>query len=428
MLTLYEDPLSNYAIRAEGLSKQFVIGARQQSYHTLREALTSVVIAPFHRLRKRDRGQRSKDTVWALNNVDFNINRGEVVGVIGRNGAGKSTLLKILSRITAPTRGRVSVRGRVASLLEVGTGFHPELTGRENIFLNGAILGMTRSEVRQRFEDIVSFADVDRFIDTPVKHYSSGMYMRLAFAIAAHLETDILLVDEVLAVGDASFQQKCLAKMEDVAGHGRTVIFVSHNMTAVQSLCQRVIYLENGEIRGDGDPKTEIQEYLAASTGSPERRTHVEVGESITIQSFSFAPNPVDSGRDLRFKMDIKASAPLRLSEAAIIINALEGSRVGIVDLRDAGFPIAMEAGDALEVETIIRSLPLVDRQYRISLYINSGAFVGIVSDLADLTVAPAPLARSYSQYPPEYRGWVELKVESSSLLHRKSSLIQAVM
>ena len=199
----------------------------------------------------RTRGRR----IWALNDVSFQINRGEVVGIIGRNGAGKSTLLKILSRITLPSEGRVAVRGRVASLLEVGTGFHPELTGRENIFLNGAILGMTRSEVRQKFDEIVSFADVERFIDTPVKRYSSGMYMRLAFAIAAHLETDILLIDEVLAVGDASFQQKCLAKMQDVAGHGRTVLFVSHNMTAVQSLCERVIYFENGNIRGMVKPK-----------------------------------------------------------------------------------------------------------------------------------------------------------------------------
>ena len=251
--------MSNYAIRAEGLSKQYVIGAREERYHTFREALTEGLSAPFRRFRKLHGRADAGTTLSALNDVSFQINRGEVVGIIGRNGAGKSTLLKILSRITMPSEGRVAVRGRVASLLEVGTGFHPELTGRENIFLNGAILGMTRSEVRQKFDEMVSFADVDRFIDTPVKHYSSGMYMRLAFAIAAHLETDILLIDEVLAVGDASFQQKCLAKMEDVAGHGRTVLFVSHNMTAVQSLCGRVIHLADGKIKGDGDPRMKFR-------------------------------------------------------------------------------------------------------------------------------------------------------------------------
>src|SRR5262249_55689213 len=185
--TLYEEILSNYAIRAEGLSKQYIIGAREQRYQTLREALTKAMTAPFQRLRSVYGHSAGKETIWALNNVSFQVNRGDVVGIIGRNGAGKSTLLKILSRITMPSGGRVAVRGRVGSLLEVGTGFHPELTGRENIFLNGAILGMTRSEVRRRFDEIVSFADVERFIDTPVKHYSSGMYMRLAFAIAAHL-------------------------------------------------------------------------------------------------------------------------------------------------------------------------------------------------------------------------------------------------
>ena len=185
------------------------------------------------------------------------------------------------------------MRGRVASLLEVGTGFHPELTGRENMFLNGAILGMTRSEVHRQFDNIVSFADVARFIDTPVKHYSSGMYMRLAFAIAAHLETDILLVDEVLAVGDASFQQKCLAKMQDVAGHGRTVLFVSHNMTAVQSLCDRVIYIDNGQIKGDGSPKEQIQEYLSTTVGQQQHR-HLKLGEALTIARIAVQPNPVE--------------------------------------------------------------------------------------------------------------------------------------
>src|SRR5262249_33719589 len=274
--------------------------------------------------------------------------------IIGSNGAGKSTLLKILSRITAPTEGRVAVRGRVGSLLEVGTGFHPELTGRENIFLNGAILGMTRSEVRRRFDEIVSFADVERFVDTPVKHYSSGMYMRLAFAIAAHLETDILLVDEVLAVGDASFQQKCLAKMQDVAGHGRTVLFVSHNMTAMQSMCDRVIHLENGTVKADGDAKERIQEYLSLMTIKQPQHKQLKIGEDLTITNMGLLPNPVVSGTDLRFELTVVANCPFQLSEVALILYALEGPRIGTVDLRSSGFPFAMRAGDRLQIRGVL--------------------------------------------------------------------------
>lgn len=206
-----------------------------------------------------------KEEFWALKDVDFEIKRGEVVGIIGRNGAGKSTLLKVLSRITEPTAGRVTIRGRVASLLEVGTGFHPELTGRENIYLNGAILGMNRSEMRRKFDDIVSFAEIEKFLDTPVKRYSSGMYVRLAFAVAAHLEPEILVVDEVLAVGDAEFQKKCLGKMRDVAGHGRTVIFVSHNMGAVRALCGAAMLLVAGKLEVRGDVSSVLKRYLESN-------------------------------------------------------------------------------------------------------------------------------------------------------------------
>lgn len=249
----------NPIIRVEELSKEYQIGAAQAAYSTLRESLMARVRAP---LRGGD-GPRTTDlTVWALKDVSFEVRPGEVVGVIGRNGAGKSTLLKILSRITEPTRGRARIRGRVGSLLEVGTGFHPELTGRENIYLNGAILGMKRAEIEDRFDEIVAFAELERFLDTPVKHYSSGMYMRLAFAVAAHLEPEILLVDEVLAVGDASFQKKCLGKMGDVARAGRTVLFVSHNTVAVQSLCKRTLWFENGEIVKSGSSGAVVSEYL----------------------------------------------------------------------------------------------------------------------------------------------------------------------
>jgi lipopolysaccharide transport system ATP-binding protein len=234
-------------IRVENLSKQYRIGAAQAPYKTLRESLTDAVRAPFSRLWSNGNG--ADNTVWALKDVSFEVMPGEIVGIIGRNGAGKSTLLKILSRITEPTRGKVDLYGRVGSLLEVGTGFHSELTGRENIFLNGAILGMKRDEIEEKFDEIVAFAETEKFLDTPVKHYSSGMYMRLAFAVAAHLEPEILVVDEVLAVGDAEFQKKCLNKMSDVARQGRTVLFVSHNMNAIERLCLSVLMLEKGEVR-----------------------------------------------------------------------------------------------------------------------------------------------------------------------------------
>jgi lipopolysaccharide transport system ATP-binding protein len=247
------------AIAIENLSKRYVL-ARRRDGTGLRHLLEGFIKAPFS---KRERGAGTEE-FWALRDLSCGIEHGEVVAIIGCNGAGKSTLLKILSRITEPTAGRVRLRGRVASLLEVGTGFHPELTGRENIFLNGAILGMTRSETRQRFDEIVAFAEIDRFLDTPVKRYSSGMYVRLAFAVAAHLEPEILLVDEVLAVGDAAFQKKCLGKMSEISrGHGRTVILVSHNMSAVRSLCSRAIYLAEGSLALDGTPEQCIAAYLS---------------------------------------------------------------------------------------------------------------------------------------------------------------------
>ena len=257
--------MSAPAIRVTGLSKRFSIGERVR-YKSLRESIQNAVTAPF----RRDR--RAEETIWALRDVSFEAKPGEVVGVIGRNGAGKSTLLKVLSRITEPTEGRVELHGRVGSLLEVGTGFHPELTGRENIYLSGAILGMKRIEIAQRFDEIVAFAEIERFLDTPVKHYSTGMYLRLAFAVAAHLEPEILLVDEVLAVGDAAFQKKCLGKMDDVARGGRTVLFVSHNMPAVTRLCERVVLLDAGRVTADGPCHRVIHTYLSSGLGTTARR------------------------------------------------------------------------------------------------------------------------------------------------------------
>ena len=415
--------MTNYAIRAEGLSKQYIIGASKQRYYTLRETLTRGLTAPFKRLWKLPGGSAAAETIWAVKDLSFQINCGEVVGIIGHNGAGKSTLLKILSRIVMPSEGRVTVRGRVASLLEVGTGFHPELTGRENVFLNGAILGMTRGEVRQKFDEMVSFADVERFIDTPVKHYSSGMYMRLAFAVAAHLETDILLVDEVLAVGDASFQKKCLAKMENVAGQGRTVLFVSHNMSAMQSLCGRIIYLANGQIKEDGEPQHVINDYLSSATVNRTKHERLKVGDAFTLMNMSVLPNPVESGKDVRFQFDLVANHLVQLSEAVLVLFALEGTRVGMVDLRPAGFPFAMRTGDCVRIEAVLRSIPLVDHQYRVALWVDYGVSASVV-DVAELTVSPIQASGLYAPYGPQARGLVEFKTECSVQQYREHSLM----
>jgi ABC-type polysaccharide/polyol phosphate transport system ATPase subunit len=258
--------MSDIAIRVEGLGKQYRIGGPQARYRTIRESVVEAAKAPFLRLSSALRGEGSRangDTIWALKDVSFEVERGEVVGIIGRNGAGKSTLLKVLSRITEPTEGWAEIHGRVGSLLEVGTGFHPELTGRENIYLSGAVLGRRREEMDRRFDEIVDFSGVEQFLDTPLKHYSSGMQVRLGFAVAAHLEPEILLVDEVLAVGDAGFQRKCLGKMGEVAQGGRTVLFVSHNMGMVRRLCGRTILLSAGRKQAIGVTANVVDRYLA---------------------------------------------------------------------------------------------------------------------------------------------------------------------
>jgi lipopolysaccharide transport system ATP-binding protein len=268
--------MSNIAIRVENVAKHYRIGHRKTKGN-FREALVGSLTAPFRRAANILRGNASgaadlTETLWALNDVSFEVKQGEIVGLIGRNGAGKSTLLKVLTRITEPTRGAIDIYGRVGSLLEVGTGFHPELSGRDNVFLNGAILGMKRTEIQRKFDEIVAFAEVERFIDTPVKHYSSGMYLRLAFAVASHLEPEILLLDEVLAVGDSAFQKKCLNKMQDIGAQGRTVVFVSHDISAVTRLCSRCILLNNGTVKADGPAHEVASIYLTSGLGTSAAR------------------------------------------------------------------------------------------------------------------------------------------------------------
>jgi lipopolysaccharide transport system ATP-binding protein len=250
------------AVRVEGLSKEYRLGGPREPYSTLRDRVAKLAAAPFSAWRGRGARSEQRPPFWALKDVSFDVRPGEVIGIIGRNGAGKSTLLKILSRITEPTEGEVDINGRIGSLLEVGTGFHSELTGRENVYLNGAILGMRRSDIARKFDEIVAFAEVEKFIETPVKHYSSGMYMRLAFAVAAHLDPEVLIVDEVLAVGDADFQQKCLGRMKDIARSGRTVLFVSHHLQSVAQLCSRVIVLAGGSVTYEGEVADGIRMYI----------------------------------------------------------------------------------------------------------------------------------------------------------------------
>jgi lipopolysaccharide transport system ATP-binding protein len=330
--------MSDVAIRVEGLGKQYRLGAPRERYSTLRDQVQKWT--SLRGLLRRAARAEHRPLFWALKDVSFEVQRGEVVGIIGRNGAGKSTLLKILSRITEPTEGEAQIHGRVGSLLEVGTGFHPELTGRENVYLNGAILGMKRAEINRKFDEIVAFAEVEEFIDTPVKHYSSGMYMRLAFAVAAHLELEILVVDEVLAVGDSQFQKKCIGKMGEVAGCGRTVLFVSHNMSAIQQLCSRGLLLRGGRVHLAGPVGPVIQEYLsdaiAATDGRfdvsdhPGRHRHFRpIIRKVVLAAADGQPRVTFHPQDaLVIGLDLVPGGRIRKPRIAIAIEDAQGRRV----------------------------------------------------------------------------------------------------
>ncbi len=414
--------LSDVAIRCEGLSKRYRIG-QQERYKALRDVLTDAAAAPFRRLRSaisNSNGngnsqfaiRNSKSaSIWALDDVSFEIRRGEVVGIIGRNGAGKSTLLKILSRITKPTKGSAEIHGRVGSLLEVGTGFHPELTGRENIYLNGAILGMLRAEIDRKFDEIVAFAGVETFIDTPVKRYSSGMHVRLAFAVAAHLETEILLVDEVLAVGDAQFQKKCLGKMGDVARRGRTVLFVSHNMSAIQLLCSHAIRLGSGRIVGNGPAREQVEDYLkvAKNISLIQRHQPLKLGPNSQLNSFEIYPNPTISGAPLRFLMELESSVPIRINELAVLIHDSLGRRISILDLRSADGCHRTDGLGSISVEVDVASFPMVEGEYYLSLWVDSDDVIAEFRDLLSLTVIDDAGRRDIVTYPAHARGSVEL-------------------
>lgn len=359
--------MTSTAIRAEGLSKQYSIGERAGYLPSFRETLVEVLKSRLSGPRSVTRKERER--IWALHDVSFEVNEGEVLGLVGRNGAGKSTLLKILARVTRPTKGRAELHGRIGSLLEVGTGFHPDLTGRENTFLNGAILGMAKQEISRKFDEIVAFAEIAKFIDTPVRHYSSGMYMRLAFAVAAHLEPEILLVDEVLSVGDAMFQKKCLGKMGQVSREGRTIIFVSHNMAAVRALCSRALLIEAGGIAAAGSAVEVVDEYLLGTSASesclewpdpasapgndnvrvsfirilpPEGKATINVDTGATIE-IGFE-NFLD-GINLDCTVYVTSSEGILLFESGQIISSNEDSRRGSYCLTGTIPPNLLNAG-----------------------------------------------------------------------------------
>jgi lipopolysaccharide transport system ATP-binding protein len=320
----------NTVIRVDHVSKRFRIGLVHQRYQTLSEKITDALSAPMRTLRRIQTPKTdAEDTIWALRDISFDVPEGQVLGIIGRNGAGKSTLLKVLARITEPTEGSITIRGRVGALLEVGTGFHPELTGRENIYLNGAILGMKRAEIERKFDEIIAFSEIEKFIDTPVKRYSSGMYLRLAFAVAAHLEPEILVVDEVLAVGDADFQKKCLGKMGDVAQQGRTVLFVSHNMSAVLRLTQESIVLENGRMVLRGPSAEAVDYYLSA--GNPKAGERVWEDSEIPSDAAPFRPIALRL-LDKKGKVvdTVRSTEPFTIEVEYSLSAPLTGLRIGV--------------------------------------------------------------------------------------------------
>jgi len=387
------------SIYVEKLSKQYRIGELHRET-MLRERLVNLIKHPL--LRKK------KETIWALKDVSFSVKEGEVIGIIGRNGAGKSTLLKVLSKITYPTSGKMRINGRVASLLEVGTGFHEELTGRENIYLNGSILGMTKKEINARLDQIFKFADIDKFIDTPIKRYSSGMRLRLGFAVAAHLKSDVLLVDEILAVGDAEFQKKCLRSMSDIGTSGRTVLFVSHNMSAVENLCSRVIWIDKGKVYQDGNARNVVTAYLSTfvescgfgydlrdietRTGSGEiRYTKVEF-----LNSESQSPQLYRSGEGLTARLHYHAKKPISKPHFGLELYSDLGTKITSINTWCDGFDtLSLSPGDGV-IEAQVAALNLMPGRYYVSLWLGKvGAIFDRIDHCASLDIESSDYVRS---------------------------------
>lgn len=433
--------MSETAIRVAGLGKQYRIGARQDAHQTLAEALTDAVKAPIRAVRALPGLMRGRapphETIWALKDISFDVKAGEVVGIIGRNGAGKSTLLKILSRITEPSTGYAQVYGRVGSLLEVGTGFHPELTGRDNVLLNGAILGMKKSEIVARFDEIVAFSEVGAFIDTPVKHYSSGMYLRLAFAVAAHLHPGVLVVDEVLSVGDAEFQAKCMGKMQKVASEGRTILLVSHNMAAICNLCTRALHIERGKLVGDGPVAEVARRYIGSSPGSGAVNvdtTSARQGAGSTrFHAVRFEDehgNNVGhaiSGSPLVFALHYRSGSaePLRNCRVSI---AVYDQREQVL------FNCSTELTDAWRlhlpsrgtIRCIVPRLPLTQGIYRVSVFFEVDREIqDWIDNAASLAVGDGDFFGSGKLYPDGWRGTGVLVDHSWTKPSAETELVQ---
>jgi homopolymeric O-antigen transport system ATP-binding protein len=406
-------------IKVRGLGKLYRLGERQ-GYTSFRETIISAIQSPFRRLSSRDKltDENPGAHIWALRNISFEVMPGDVLGIVGRNGGGKSTLLKILSRITHPTEGRVELYGRVGSLLEVGTGFHPELTGRENIFLNGAILGMKRAEILKKFDEIVDFSGIENFLDTPVKRYSSGMYVRLAFAVAAHLEPEILLVDEVLAVGDIEFQNKCLGKMGEIARGGRTVLFVSHNMLAVEALCKSAIFLEAGGVRMAGKPMNVVSEYTKSVTSagamfadlsshSGRRPEAMALMTEVSVISNGPDPSVIRMGDDIQIVVKFKSPKAIRPC-CGFTIKTDRGARIFNISDRYSNQLAGVDSTASGTLTCSISSLPLMPGRYLVDLWLEDFAlptrFSDMVADACWFEVAPANLLGS-GKLPPSTEG-----------------------
>jgi lipopolysaccharide transport system ATP-binding protein len=423
--------MSDIVIQAEGLSKRYFInhqGRKTSGSGThLSEILHRVAMAPWRLIQggaQESAGSLEREEFWALKDVSFEIKRGDVVGIIGRNGAGKSTLLKVLSRITKPTSGEIRIHGRVASLLEVGTGFHPELTGRENVYLNGAILGMTTQEIRAKFDEIVDFSGVERFLDTPVKHYSSGMYVRLAFAVAAHLEPEILVVDEVLAVGDSEFQKKCLGKMENVARSGRTVLFVSHSMTAIRNLTTRALVMRSGQLNFNGDTESAVAHYRDASLGTCTQTDSTETDfqrpswarKCITKVSLhdadGNATRTFPMGGDITLKMHFSCPHPLRQPVMGVVINHPIHGTISAVNTLYTQPPVnAFDGNCTAGVYTCtLTQLNLMPGGYLIDFWLTDGTQqLDVVLHAARLEIEEADIYGT-GKTPPKDHGLVFLR------------------
>ncbi len=402
----------NVAIEIDNISKQYRLGIVGTG--TLSHDLNRW----WHKVRGKEdpylkigvTNDRTKkggsDYVWALKDINLTINKGDSIGIIGRNGAGKSTLLKIISRVTSPTGGRIQINGTCASLLEVGTGFHPELSGRDNIYLNGAILGMSRSEISKKFDEIVAFAGVEKYIETPVKRYSSGMYVRLAFAVAAHLDSDILIIDEVLAVGDMEFQKKCLGKMGDISQSGRTIIYISHQMDAIRNLCNRAVVLNNGTIQYDGTTAEAISIYINNNQNQLDNSIEqYTVFDGIVIENFALSSRSINCFEDISFEINIKNIKNNKITSVKIIINDSFDQRIAIIDLRELKMVEETQLHQKINIEGSIKNINLLSGTYKVGLYFESAAYVGNHYSLIEFNVVEVLENKDFLPYSNDVRG-----------------------